>query len=275
MFIRERFFLPCTVIGNMRTRGFSLVELSIVLVIVGLLVGGILAGQSLIRASELRSVNADFTRYLTAVSAFRDKYFGLPGDISNATAFWGKDNTNCTADTGTTTTPGTCNGNANSRVDGVASASVTSENFQFWNQLAQAGIIEGTYSGLSGSGGGRDSVPGTNVPRGRFGGLSAIGIEWLGSVSGDTWRWNGSYGNIMYAGNKGTGSPPEIIAFKTEEAWNIDTKMDDGNPAYGKLRSYRQTGQWTNCATTNVETTAQYNLSYTTIACNLVLMTGY
>lgn len=63
---------------------FSLVELSIVLVILGLLVGGILAGQSLIRASELRAVTSEQARIVTAIQAFRDKYFALPGDMRNA-----------------------------------------------------------------------------------------------------------------------------------------------------------------------------------------------
>ena len=66
---------------------FSLVELSIVLVILGLLVGGVLSGQSLIRAAELRSVTTEYSRYTTAISSFRDKYFALPGDMSNATSF--------------------------------------------------------------------------------------------------------------------------------------------------------------------------------------------
>lgn len=70
-------------------QAFSLVELSIVLVILGLLVGGILAGQSLIKASELRKIGADFTRYESAINAFRDKYFFYPGDLPNATQLWG------------------------------------------------------------------------------------------------------------------------------------------------------------------------------------------
>lgn len=73
----------------MCTRGFSLVELSIVLVILGLLTGGILAGQSLIRAAELRSYITDVQRYPAAVNAFKDKYFAYPGDMANATKFWG------------------------------------------------------------------------------------------------------------------------------------------------------------------------------------------
>src|SRR6187399_2125428 len=74
---------------NAPMRGFSLVELSIVLVILGLLTGGILAGQSLIRAAELRAVSTEYSKFVTAGRSFRDKYFALPGDMANATSFWG------------------------------------------------------------------------------------------------------------------------------------------------------------------------------------------
>jgi prepilin-type N-terminal cleavage/methylation domain-containing protein len=57
---------------------FSLVELSIVLVILGLLTGGILTGQNLIRAAELRAVVTEFNRYQTAVRTFEDKYSPFP-----------------------------------------------------------------------------------------------------------------------------------------------------------------------------------------------------
>lgn len=63
----------------MQCKAFSLVELSIVLVILGLLTGGILAGQSLIRAAELRAVSTEYSRYITATQSFRDKYFAVPG----------------------------------------------------------------------------------------------------------------------------------------------------------------------------------------------------
>ena len=74
-------------------------------VILGLLVGGILAGQSLIRASELRAVTTEFTKYQTALNSFRDKYFAYPGDMTNATSFWPSCGT-----TALTTAEG-CNGN--------------------------------------------------------------------------------------------------------------------------------------------------------------------
>lgn len=65
-----------------------MVELSIVLVILGLLVGGILAGRALIESATYRATLADIDKVKTASLAFRDKYMNLPGDMPNATAFF-------------------------------------------------------------------------------------------------------------------------------------------------------------------------------------------
>lgn len=144
--------------------GFSLVELSIVLVILGLLTGGILAGQSLIRAAELRAIPTEYQRYDAARYSFRDKYMGLPGDISNATRFWGDNNAACADAAIPNGTPGTCNGNADGILTAPLAASATGERFQFWTQLALAGLIEGTYTGLAGGSSNHHVVPGTNTP---------------------------------------------------------------------------------------------------------------
>lgn len=95
-----------------RHRGFSLVELSIVLVILGLLVGGVLAGQSLIKAASARKTLAWNTGMQTNFNTFRDKYFALPGDMTNATDFWGRSTAAgvCTGQPGTPSATGTCNG---------------------------------------------------------------------------------------------------------------------------------------------------------------------
>lgn len=69
--------------------GFTLLELSIVLIIIGLLVGGVLVGRSLIRAAELRATITQIEQLQTAVRTFQEKYNALPGDIQafQATAF--------------------------------------------------------------------------------------------------------------------------------------------------------------------------------------------
>ncbi len=63
-----------------RTKGFTLVELSIVLVIIGLLIGGILAGQSMISAAKIAAVAAQVQQFDAGVMNFKTKYNGLPGD---------------------------------------------------------------------------------------------------------------------------------------------------------------------------------------------------
>lgn len=120
---------------------FSLVELSIVLVILGMLVGGVLAGQSLIRASELRSITSDIHKMQSARIAFRDKYFSLPGDMPNAISFWGRqagnagDGVDSTCAALTYATPSTdsrtCNGNGDGFI-GTSGSGMEFESIRYW-----------------------------------------------------------------------------------------------------------------------------------------------
>lgn len=68
------------------TNGFTLIELSIVLVIIGLIVGSVLVGQDLIRASEIRATITQIERYQTVTNTFRGKFNALPGDMNAAVA---------------------------------------------------------------------------------------------------------------------------------------------------------------------------------------------
>src|ERR1700753_1576823 len=67
-------------------QGFTLIELSIVLVIIGLIVGGILVGQDLIKAAEVRAQISQIEKFNTAVNTFRGKFGALPGDLPPAVA---------------------------------------------------------------------------------------------------------------------------------------------------------------------------------------------
>jgi len=67
-------------------QGFTLIELSIVLVIIGLIVGGILVGQDLIKGAEIRATVAQVEKYNSAVNTFRTKFNAMPGDIPQAAA---------------------------------------------------------------------------------------------------------------------------------------------------------------------------------------------
>ncbi len=251
----------------MKHNAFSLVELSIVLVILGLLTGGILAGQSLIRAAELRGVSTDITRYLTASQTFRDKYFAIPGDMNAATKFWGDNNSACpTADANGT--PGTCNGDGDGQVEHAPAVSVHGESFTFWQHLANAGLVEGSYTGIAGPSAayaGRHAVLGQNVPRGK---MSSMGynIEYNGGTNFGTGATN-----YMHIGEPDPAGGPTWAPFlKSEEAWNIDTKVDDGKPGTGKLVSSESLVG--TCVTTNVAATSQYKLDDTGKPCHLYLV---
>lgn len=243
--------------------GFSLVELSIVLVILGLLTGGILAGQSLIRAAELRAVSTEYNRYVTAVQTFRDKYFATPGDMANATSFWGAAHaTPATCATTASTTIATCNGDGNGSVVPTANSY---EQFRFWQHLANAGLIEGSYSG---TGTAFNVATDMNSPRSRLGNGLWYTITYSSQVSGNADLLDGSYGSILTAGAAQSGTIPYGPTMKPEELWNIDTKMDDGRPGTGKVGFYGY-GTVASCSTAANSATANpdYRLDSSAIAC--------
>lgn len=253
-------------------RGFSLVELSIVLVILGLLTGGILAGQSLIRAAELRSISNDYSRYITAAQTFRDKYFALPGDFTKATDFWtAADPTPATCRTTVGAGTATCNGNGNGIIQSFSLG--VDEHFRAWQHLANAGLIEGTYTGVTGPGhSSEDANPGVNVPRGRINN-TGFGWNWMGSVTNaaDTHYFVGNYGNGLHFGGNGAANM-YYPAIKPEEQWNIDTKMDDGLPHQGNLRSLKNGSTLTpGCAAVS---NIAYDLTATGNLCSIVFISG-
>jgi prepilin-type N-terminal cleavage/methylation domain-containing protein len=222
---------------SIQKKAFSLVELSIVLVVLGLLVGGVLSGQSLIRAAELRSVSSEFTRWVTASQTFRDKYFALPGDMTNATSFWGKSATLCNGDTGAAQTPGTCNGDGDGYIEVGAGGNAKAEMFAYWQQLANAGLIEGTYDAASGPSTGYTALV-TNAPKAKLSSGYWIMYSYAGvTFTGNASIFDGTYReNLFEVGGLIPNSSAENPLLKPQEVWNIDTKLDDGRPAYGVVR---------------------------------------
>lgn len=249
-------------------RGFSLVELSIVLVILGLLVGGVLSGQSLIRAAELRAVTSEYQRYATATNSFRDKYFQLPGDMNNAESFWTTLNaTNATCRDTASTSTATCNGDGDGAIEIQSTRS--RELFRFWQHLANAGLIEGSYSGTL-----TNSTPwgvaiGTNAPASKLGRGT-----WSVVAQADVAVWGGFYNNIFQptASNWLQFGAVEVdfwnyrSILKTEEAWNIDTKIDDGLPGTGKMTTYKASFL-PNCVSSSTSSSATYILNQSGVNC--------
>ena len=252
-------------------KGFSLIELSIVLVIVGLLVGGVLAGKSLIRASELRSVTSDLRRYQTATMAFRDKYFQLPGDISNATSFWPA------ADAGdgvgtdcydTNNSAATCNGNGDGKIYPGSGNYTTEWNeiTRVWQHLAFSGLVEGTYTGVSTSavGSAMRSTSGVNIPAAKLAG-GGYRMNYRNNPSGISNQFP-IVATVIYFGEWSDDSTPQTI-LTAEETWNIDTKLDDGMPGTGNVRSGLNNTGLPNCVDSDTASSAAYFFSNSSVGC--------
>lgn len=249
--------------------GFSLVELSIVLVLLGLLVGGILGGQALIQSSKLRSIHTEQQRFTAAAISFRDIYGGLPGDLRDAASYWGlADPVPTTCRVTTTTDTRTCNGNGNGIIGDYLPQG--NENFAFWKHLANAGLIEGSYAGAGSPAALYLTPTPLNVPAARYGN-SAL---WTAFHPSSGYITNAQYFQLDYGNflalTKEMGANNQIgTPFITPaEAWSLDTKVDDGKPGMGKM-----IGRYTQCSMGGATNTdfmnAEYNVTNTNEQCSL------
>jgi prepilin-type N-terminal cleavage/methylation domain-containing protein len=117
--------------------GFTLVEIAIVLVIIGLLLGGILKGQELINSAKVKNIANDFRVIPTYIYAYQDKFRALPGDDKNVVAHVG----------GPTILPPPTPGDGNGVIDGQVFAGTppapTLEAFNFWQHVRLANLAAG------------------------------------------------------------------------------------------------------------------------------------
>lgn len=193
-------------------RGFTLLELSIVLVIIGLIVGGVVAGQELIRNAEINNDVQTFARIDTMVNTFRFKYDAIPGDFKNAEAYWGD----------TVTSNGNGDGTLQ-QVNGSASTSSgawTGEYPQFWIQLGLAAISE-PYDGTVANG----------FPMAQS---AATGFVATGLGNAGFNILNLGYGRLP-ALPTNLDSADDIRPWQPAIAQQIDRKIDDGNGLTGRF----------------------------------------
>jgi prepilin-type N-terminal cleavage/methylation domain-containing protein len=257
--------------NTVAVRAFTLIEMAIVLVIVGLLVGSILAGRTLIRQSQINSSMADIQQYTKATLAFRDKYAALPGDMANATSYWGATATPspsaCNGVQGTGTQ--TCDGDGNGQIGTALTANY--EQLRFWQHLADAQLIAGTYTGVGDTNGTYDSVPGVNVPKSRIDG-GGYSVYYVGVNATAGILWTGTFGHIFTLGGYVSGNTPYAPVLTAEEASAYDLKFDDGLPTTGNVQSFDSLNP--NC-TTNASGSYLYKLSATGAVCSLIFISGF
>jgi prepilin-type N-terminal cleavage/methylation domain-containing protein len=119
---------------RIKQQGFTLIEIAIVLVIIGLLLGGVLKGQELITSARVRNLITQQDGVKAAYFGFLDRFRALPGDYDQAfTNIAGISNAACNGG----------NGNGNGRIESTAPAS---ENVLVWEHLSKAGFINGSYT---------------------------------------------------------------------------------------------------------------------------------
>ena len=191
--------------------GFTLVEIAIVLVIIGLLLGGILKGQEMIAQARIKNAINDFNGVTAAVASYQDRYRALPGDDANAGTRW----SSLTAPPKSGDGNGTIAGkyNANDTNNGGAPGS-TAESNLFWQHLRIAGFVPGLTQG---TGSGTD-------PQNAVGGL--VGVE----SAVVTTSGLGFTSLIVCSSNL-----PDKVAIA------VDTQTDDGTSANGQIRAQLQT----------------------------------
>lgn len=185
--------------------GFTLLELSIVLVVIGLTVGGITVGRELIRSSETQSIIKDKAEFATSVSTFKSRYRKYPGDLNNASAYWSS----------------TVDGDGDGKIDYIGGG--LGEEYYAWQQLTLAGMLEGNYEGAV------DSLPISGLPNGVY------RLSYQTNVYG--------YDGLLLslnAANPGDLANGPILS--PAETYALDAKVDDGAADSGIVMGFNEEG---------------------------------
>lgn len=202
--------------------GFTLVELAIVMIIIGLLIGGILKGQELIGNAKIKSTVAQIKGFDAAVNTFRDQFNTLPGDMLTPS-------TRLPA-SACTTTACTTAGDGNGKIDVPAIGTVpgpTEEGFTAFAQLAAAGLVTGV-DGTAVVG------FGTSLPQASIGGGYWLGYSTDGTLGGSE-AGSGRIGHYIVFNGDTVDVGTDTGAVTTAQAARIDRTLDDGQPSAGSV----------------------------------------
>ncbi len=221
--------------------GFTLIEIAIVLVIIGLLLGGVLKGQELINSAKVKNFATDFKNIPVFIYGYQDKFKALPGDDARATSHIGATCVApCQNSTGSNGVIGGLTG-----TDTWDSTTATDETQQFWIHVRLAGLAPGPTSGDT------DYRP-TNSADGR------IGIQ--SNIQSGNGQFTTIVQNALGSAALMTGS--YIICSKSilgKFAKQLDTTMDNGDTDTGSMRvADGATGK--SMATASIDDAASYTV---------------
>jgi prepilin-type N-terminal cleavage/methylation domain-containing protein len=188
-----------------RQRGFTLIEIAIVLVIIGLLLGGVLKGQELINTARVRALNNNVDGITAAWFSFQDRYRAFPGDYTQASV----------------NLPGNPKDGDGNGIVGGGSANPDIERAMVWMHLQEAGYITGGYDD-----------PNATVANANEYGCPVTVCPDNGFGSG----MNLNYGQMQQSATSdahelmtGRGIPVEVLA-------ELDRKVDDGDAGSGAMQ---------------------------------------
>lgn len=205
--------------------GFTLIELAIVLVIIGLLLGGVLRGQELINSARVKSLTRDFQNVQVYLYTYQDRFKAIPGDDQAANNHVG----------GTNATNGT---QANGQIEGQwDSTTAGDESFLFWEHVRLAGVAPGPTNT------GDANYPPLNTNGSRLGVQSVNGLTEITGMSGAF--------AICSDGILG------------RDALQIDTALDDGETNTGSVRAVLSGTPGAGVLATNINDSNQYTVCMT------------
>ncbi|MBS0235975.1 MAG: type II secretion system protein [Proteobacteria bacterium] len=222
-----------------RSAGFTLLEMAIVMMIIGILFSIISLSGNLIMQARVRRLIVELNQYQKAIDTFRDQYqTAIPGDFSNAFAIW---------DTSCAPSAAACNGNNDSIIQ-WSNATTGVEAWLAWKHLSLSQLISGNYTGVATVSGQSDI--GVNIPASTW---PAAGVE---LYTGATTPSGATGLALQIAGANPGFSANNPTVMTPKEALALDIKMDDGIGGGGAIQAYNR-GSSNTCVGTD-------NLTYNT-----------
>lgn len=204
---------------------FTLVELAIVMVIIGLLVSGILVGAEMIKNAEIRAFSTQLSKFNAATTTFRVKYGSLPGDIKGARA----------TNFGLVTRSGAIgHGDGNGLIESCTASGrdLGCETALFWKDLSDASMIPHSLNGAT-DGYTDGTAPGFTLTNHLPAGNLRAGLYFF------VYSFNAK--NTYYVGGmsaiSAAGVPTLSNGLTTREASDVDRKLDNGVPNSGSIRA--------------------------------------
>ncbi len=220
-----------------QSSGFTLLEMAIVIVIIGLLVGGLAGMRAYSRNASISAMMNDARFYITAFNQFQNRYGSPPGDLLGAAAMW--------------SAAGDGDGNGLIRATSTAGNGNRDELFYTFEHLALGGFIPGSYTGATAGGtanakleGSTKNVPGTSIDKVALlfdNPDFSTATSGDGFISGQTDYFDGQYPNtLIITGLIDTATAIDTIAGRSgfltpKQMLQLDEKHDDGRPATGMM----------------------------------------